>query len=118
MAYTKQQLALKKAALVKAMAECLGVVTIACKQAGVDRGTYYAWMKSDAEFKSAIDDIAEVTLDFAENKLHKLMEKGDTAATIFYLKTKGKKRGYVERTEQVFPDSIIDITFTPREAEH
>ena len=46
-----------------------------------------------------MEDIAEVTLDFAESMLHKQIQDKDTTATIFFLKTKGKKRGYVERQE-------------------
>ena len=33
------------------------------------------------------------------SQLHKQIKDGSTAATIFLLKTKGKKRGYVERQE-------------------
>ncbi len=38
-------------------------------------------------------------MDFAESQLYKQIKEGSTAATIFYLKTKGKKRGYIERQE-------------------
>ena len=34
-----------------------------------------------------------------ESHLHKLIRDGNPAATIFFLKTKGKNRGYVERQE-------------------
>ena len=40
-----------------------------------------------------------VALDMAESQLHKQILGGNTSATIFYLKTKGKNRGYVERHE-------------------
>ena len=38
-------------------------------------------------------------MDFAESHLYKLVKEGNPAATIFFLKTKGKARGYVERQE-------------------
>lgn len=89
-----------KKAIIEALEQSLGVVTTACKKVGVGRTTFYGWLDSDAEFKKAVDDIQNIALDFAESQLHKQIKDGNTAATIFYLKTKGKKRGYVERVEQ------------------
>ena len=88
-----------KKALVEALESALGVVTTACKKAGISRTTFYQYVKDDAEFAAAVKDIEDVALDFAESQLHKQIKDGNTAATIFYLKTKGKRRGYVERQE-------------------
>lgn len=41
----------------------------------------------------------ETRLDKAERKLDQQIDAGDTTALIFFLKTKGKKRGYIERQE-------------------
>jgi len=65
----------------------------------VGRTTYYDWYNSDPEFKKKVDDLQNVALDMAESQLHKQILGDSTTATIFYLKTKGKNRGYVERTE-------------------
>ena len=99
MSYTKQQTALKKKEMIKALVKSLGVVTLACEKVGIERSTHYDWIKADPKYKQEVEDIAEVTLDFAESMLHKQIQDKDTTATIFFLKTKGKKRGYVERQE-------------------
>jgi hypothetical protein len=88
-----------KSRLLEALENSLGVVTTACKKANVSRKTFYQYCNDDPEFKKAVDDIENIALDFAESQLHKQIQGGNTAATIFYLKTKGKKRGYVERQE-------------------
>ena len=89
----------RKEALIVALEASLGIVTTACKKAGIARATYYEWMASDETFKKQVQDLSEITLDFAESKLHEQMNSGSVASIIFYLKTKGKKRGYVERSE-------------------
>jgi hypothetical protein len=66
---------------------------------GVGRTTYYEYYNTDPDFKKEIDELSNVALDFAESQLHKQIKEGNTSATIFYLKTKGKERGYVERQE-------------------
>lgn len=76
-----------------------GVVTPACEAIGLSRSTFYLWLKDDEEFAAAVDELQNVALDFAESKLFQLVSEGDTTATIFLLKTRGKKRGYVERSE-------------------
>jgi len=90
---------IKKESLLKSLEQSLGVVTVACKKADVPRSTYYKWLKEDELFAIEVRDIENVALDFAESQLHKQISENSTAATIFYLKTKGKKRGYVERQE-------------------
>jgi hypothetical protein len=94
----KQNPTLKKA-MIDALEKSLGIVTTACKKVGINRSTHYDWIKEDEEYRDAVNGIEDIAIDFAESKLHSQIDKGDTTATIFYLKTKGKKRGYIERTE-------------------
>jgi len=99
-----------KKALLEALEKSLGVVTTACKKAGIGRTTFYEYYKNDPEFKLAVDELQDVALDFAESQLHKQIGEGNSTATIFYLKTKGKKRGYVERQEvQKVGDKVFQI---------
>lgn len=89
----------RKRAVIEALNESFGIVTTACINAGIDRSTFYKWVKNDAEFAKAVDDIEDVTLDFVEGKLLQNVKDNDTQSILFYLKTKGKRRGYTERTE-------------------
>jgi hypothetical protein len=88
-----------KKAMIEALEKSLGVVTAACKSVGIGRTTHYMWMDQDREYKKAVEEISDVALDFAETHLHKQIKEGSSTSTIFYLKTKGKKRGYIERQE-------------------
>lgn len=92
---------IKKAQILVALETSLGVVTTACRSANVSRTQYYEWLKKDEKFQLKVEDLENVSLDFAESQLHKQIQDGSAAATIFYLKTKGKKRGYIERYENV-----------------
>lgn len=89
----------RKKAMIEALERSLGVVTSACKNVGISRETHYRWMREDDQYKKDVLELENVALDYAETQLHKQIKGGNTSATIFYLKTKGKNRGYVERTE-------------------
>jgi hypothetical protein len=88
-----------KKAMLDALEKSLGVVTAACKAVGIGRTTHYLWMQEDPEYKKAVEELGDVALDFAESQLHKQIRDGNSTATIFFLKTKGKNRGYIERQE-------------------
>ena len=90
---------INKKAMLDALEKSLGVVTSACKSVDIARETHYRWLREDADYKAAVDELSDVALDFAESQLHKQIKEGNSTATIFFLKTKGKKRGYVERQE-------------------
>lgn len=89
----------RKKLFLAALEKSLGVVTPAARQCGIDRHNHYVWLKEDPEYLAAVESLVDVALDYAESKLHKQIEDGEVSSTIFYLKCKGKKRGYIERTE-------------------
>ena len=104
---------IQKRSMIEALEKSLGIVTTACKSVGISRETHYRWMRDDEKYKEEVNGIADIALDFAESQLHKQIKDGEVSSTIFYLKTKGKKRGYIERTEQEVTISkpvIIDWT--------
>jgi hypothetical protein len=90
---------LKKEAMLDAMEKNLGIVTDSCRQIGISRDTHYRWLKEDKEYKRAIKDIENVALDFVESALLQQIKKGNPLSTMFYMKCKGKKRGYIEQQD-------------------
>lgn len=120
---------INKKAMIAALEKSLGVVKTACATVGISRQTHYRWLEEDPEYKQATEDIGEDAIDFVESQLFEKI-KGITVsnseddqgkpkvytvppsdtAIIFYLKTKGKKRGYIERTELAgVPDQPLSM---------
>jgi hypothetical protein len=89
----------QKEAMIAALEQTLGVVTGACKRVGITRNTHYRWLKDDPKYAEAVAEVEEMALDFAESMLHKQIREGSVPSTMFYLKCKGKRRGYIEKQE-------------------
>jgi hypothetical protein len=69
-------------------------VTQACNAAGITRTTFYKWAKKYPAFKLKVDEIRESLIDFAEGKLLAKIKDGDLTATISFLNSQAKHRGY------------------------
>lgn len=89
----------KKKTIIEVLKRTMGNVTKACEAAGISRVSFYNWKEADEKFSQEVESISEYLLDFTEDQLYTKIKKGNLTAIIFYLKTKGKKRGYVERMQ-------------------
>jgi hypothetical protein len=97
----KQQPDKYKKQLLIALRNHAGLITPACREVGISRQQYYYYLKHDPEFKEAVEDIHEETIDFVESKLLEKIEQGSERSILFFMKYRGKKRGYTD---------TIDIT--------
>jgi len=88
-----------KEAMIRALEANLGVVTISANACGVSRKTHYMWLNKDSQYKEEVESIKGIAIDFVETKLFNRIKNDDTTSIIFYLKTQGRNRGYVERQE-------------------
>ncbi len=100
----KRQNPTLKKAMIKALEKTMGVVTSAVPMVAI------------CEYKQKVDDLENLMLDFAETNLHQQIQEGNTTATIFLLKTRGRKRGYIER-QNIQVDADISTTKLSPEAQ-
>lgn len=57
------------------------------------------WIHKWHEAEAAVKNEKEAMLDIAENNIYKEIVNGDTSTSKWYLKMKGKDRGYIETQE-------------------
>lgn len=76
-----------------------GLVYLAAKSVGCSARTVYNYLKKYPDLMEIADEQNGQMGDFAEGKLFKAIEKGEAWAIAFYLRTKHRRRGYVEKQE-------------------
>lgn len=89
----------KKGLFLEKLKESYGIIASACTSIGITRRTFYNWINDDPEFKEKVSEVMETQVDRVEGYLFKKISEGDTACTIFYLKCKGRNRGYGDHVE-------------------
>jgi len=87
------------ATIVSALERARGMIAIAARLLRCSRQTIYTAVRTYPEVKEALDDARELGLDLAEMALFKAIDKGQGWAITLYLKTQGRKRGYVEKVD-------------------
>jgi hypothetical protein len=72
----------------------MGVVSLTLDMTKTSRVVFNEWM-TEVFFNEKVKDIDAKTLDIVEKLLLEEINKGNMGAIQFYLKTKGRNRGYV-----------------------
>ena len=82
-------------------------ITIACKVMDMQRSTVSGWCKQDPDFKDALEAAQDEKEDWVEDKLFKLIEKGNMIATVFASKIMlqkrnlGRRHAYIEQPQKI-----------------
>lgn len=90
---------LNKKLMLKTLEKHMGIVLTACQELGWSRTKHYHYFKTDPVYRQACKELDNIVLDFAESQLFKQIKKGNPLSTIFFLKCRGKKRGYIEQSD-------------------
>ena len=84
---------------IAAIRDLHGNLSAVAKQLGVCRQTLYTYIERHPSVKDVVAESRETMLDNAESALYRAVLGGEAWAVCFFLKTQGKRRGYVERQE-------------------
>ena len=70
----------------------------------MSRETLYKYIRAHKTVQNALEEARETMIDNAESALYSAVLNGEAWAVCFFLKTQGKRRGYVERQELSGPN--------------
>lgn len=76
-----------------------GLIAPAAQKLGCAPNTVRNYLERYPDLQEHLEEIRNATLDLAEGTLLKAIGDGNLTAVIFFLKCRGKDRGYVERQE-------------------
>ena len=106
-----------KKELLEALEENYGLVSVACQKIGIGRTSFYRYLESDQTFADQVREIRDKNIDLVEDKLIQKILACDTASIIFYLKCKGKHRGWSEKQQIEFCGDHQGLHITVTRAE-
>lgn len=95
-AVTRKTTEADKEAFLIALEAKAGHISQTCKAVGIARRTFYNWIDQDSIFSHKYVEVREGLVDFAEATLLTLIKEKHPAATIFFLRTQARHRGYTE----------------------
>jgi GTP cyclohydrolase II len=83
----------------KVLIQTGGMISPAAHQLDVTRNAVYKRIRDNPDLRDALEEIRESLIDYAEGQLQRKIREGHPSCIMFYLRTMGKSRGYVERQE-------------------
>lgn len=99
----------KKIEIFNALKETGGYISMAAVKLGCTRKTVSSYIKKFPDLADLLEEHMEARLDLAEVKLQEHISGGNLTALIFFLKTKGKHRGYSENEEITDETQLKDL---------
>lgn len=94
--------------VIGAIANFNGNIWALAKQFKTPRTTFLAYVERHPRVREALVEAEEDRIDIAEASLMRSVQNGEAWAVSLLLKTKGKRRGYIERSDSL--NINIDLT--------
>ncbi len=110
----------KKSDIAEALLQNNGLRSYAAKALNCSPTTVMEYIQRYPELEAVEEKARAIRLEKTENKFYTLIDQDDDkkvamTGCIFYLKTQGRKKGYVEKHEIEIPEGIVFKYHPPEE---
>ena len=102
----KERIEKNKKRFLEEFEKSVGIITTTSQKTGMNRGTYYQWLKKDPKFRKEIERIKEEQMGVVEDRLLQAILNNNVSAIIFYLKCKHPE--YRPKSELSFDKEATD----------
>jgi len=102
----------KQSDLARELHRYKGKVASAAKALKITKKTLEKYILKSKVLKDIVTQVVEEEIDLVEDKLDEQIEKGNMTAILFYLKCKGRERGWIEKTDVSVDVKPITFKYT------